>query len=56
MEFVVCRSFLQRPKDVVLEGLSESFWFGGGKERKKKMKKNEEDVERSWRVWKQERE
>ena len=48
MELVVCRSCLQRPKDVVFEGFSESFGYGGGGERNKKIKKKR-IVERSWR-------
>ena len=51
MKLVVFRSCLQRPKDTVFEGLSESFGYGEGGERKKK-----KSVERSWRIWKQERE
>ena len=38
-----------------LKGLVRVFGYGCGGERKKKMKKNEKGVERSWRVWKQER-
>ena len=55
MKLVVFRSYLQRPKDVVFEGLSEIFGYGSGGEKKKKMKKKK-SVERSWRIWKQERE
>ena len=45
MRLVVYRPCLQRPKDVVFEGLGESFGYSGGGERKKKIKKNEENVE-----------
>ena len=33
-----------------LKGLVRRFGYGGGGERKKKMKKNKEGVERSWRM------
>ena len=39
-----------------LKGLVRVFGYSGGGERKKKMKKNEEDVERSWRIRDLERE
>ena len=46
MKLIVFRSCLQRPKDVVFKGLSKSFGYGEGGERKKKIK----SVERSWRI------
>ena len=50
MKRVVFRSCFQRPKDVVFEGLGESFGYGGGGERKKMMKKKKRIVERSERI------
>ena len=53
MEFVVCRSCLQRPKDVVFEELSEIFWLWWWW---RKEEEDEEGVERSWRMRDLERE